>query len=85
VLATEFSFAVAPPAVGDDRGNAIVDTAGIDCDRSAEARTDNTDALTVDLGVLREEGERVAVSSNGSGRSRGRARQRRRRACRSAA
>ena len=55
MLAAELALAVAPAAVGDDRGDALVDTTGVDCDRPAEARADEADALRIDRGMLRQE------------------------------
>src|SRR5207237_7122587 len=60
VLAAELALAVAPAAVGDDRGDALVDTTGVDCDRPAEARADEADALRIDRGMLGEKGECIA-------------------------
>src|SRR5438094_37208 len=60
VLAAELALAVAPAAVGDDRGDALVDTTGVDCDRPAEARADEADALRIDRGMLRQERQRAA-------------------------
>ena len=56
VLAAELALAVAPAAVGDHRGDARVDAAGVDRDRGAEARADDADALGIDRGMLGEEG-----------------------------
>src|SRR6516164_395892 len=60
VLATEFAFAIAPAAVGDDRSHALVDAGGIDRDRTAEARADNGDARGINIGLARQEGQRIA-------------------------
>jgi hypothetical protein len=60
VLAAELALAVAPAAVGDDGGDALVDAAGIDRDRAAEARPDHADARAVDRGMAREKAERAA-------------------------
>src|SRR5262249_53848278 len=59
-LAAELWPARAPPAVGEDRGAARVDAAGIDRHRAAETRSDETDALGIDRGVAGEEGQRAA-------------------------
>ncbi len=60
VLAAELALAVAPAAVGDDRRDALVDAAGIDGNRAAEARSDHADARGIDRGMPGEEGERAA-------------------------
>src|SRR5262249_13672483 len=59
VLAAELALAVAPAAVGDDRGDALVDAAGIDRDCAAEARADQADAGGIDRRMLGEEAERA--------------------------
>ena len=60
MLAAEFALAVAPAAVGDHRGEARIDAAGIDRDRAAEARADGADAVGIDGGMLAEKVERIA-------------------------
>ena len=60
MLAAEFAFAVAPAAVGDDRGEARIGAAGIDRDRAAEARPDGADAVGIDRGMRGEKVERIA-------------------------
>src|SRR5262249_16330420 len=50
----------APAAVGNARGDALIDAAGIDRNRAAEARSDQADAGGIDRGMLGEKGERVA-------------------------
>ncbi len=59
MLAAEFALAVAPAAVGDDRGEAFVDAAGINRDRAAEARADDADALRIDVGMAGEKRHRA--------------------------
>src|SRR5438270_8814538 len=59
VLPAKLALAVAPAAVGDDRGDALVDATGVDCDRPAEARADEADALRIDRGMLRQERQRA--------------------------
>src|SRR5262245_44050833 len=60
MLAPEFALAITPAAVRDDSRNALIDAAGIDRDRAAKARADDRDALGIDRGMAREEGQRVA-------------------------
>src|SRR5262249_22652020 len=60
VLARELAHAIAPAAVRDHRRDALVDAAGIDRDRAAEARADHRDALPINGRMLREEAERIA-------------------------
>src|SRR5262249_11398339 len=60
VRAAELAFAVAPATVGNDRGDALIDAAGIDRNRAAEARSDQADARGIDRRMLAEEGKRVA-------------------------
>ena len=60
VLAAELALAIAPAAIGDDRGDARIDTAGIDRDRAAEARADHADARGIDRGMLGEKRQRIA-------------------------
>src|SRR5262245_14155730 len=60
VLAAELALAVAPTAVGDHRRDALVDAAGIDGDRTAEARADDADAFRIDRRMLGEEAQRAA-------------------------
>src|SRR5215475_12828331 len=60
VLSAEFALAVAPAAVRDHCGDAFVDTAGIDRDRAAEARSHQRNAIRIDRRMLRQEGERVS-------------------------
>ncbi len=50
VLAAEFAFAMAPAAGGDHAGEPVIDPAGIDRDRRAEAGSQYADALGIDLG-----------------------------------
>ena len=60
VLAAELALAVAPPAVGNDGGDAFIDAAGIDGDGAAEARADDADPLRVDRRMVGKEGQRAA-------------------------
>ena len=60
MLAAEFALAVAPAAIGNDRGDARIGAAGIDRDRAAEARPDDADPVGIDGRMLRQDIERVA-------------------------
>ncbi len=60
VLAAELALAVAPAAVGDHGGDALVDAAGVNGNGAAEARSDQADARGVDRRVRGEEGQRAA-------------------------
>ncbi len=60
VLATEFALAVTPAAIGNDRCHPLVDAAGIDRDRAAEARPDHADAGGIDGRMAGEEAQRAA-------------------------
>jgi hypothetical protein len=51
MLAAELSFAVAPTAAGDHRGDSRVGAAGKYCHRRAEAAADQADARGVDFGT----------------------------------
>ena len=58
VLALQLAGSVAPSADGDDRGNALVDAAGVQRDGAAEALTTHRDRVRVDVRLRREPGER---------------------------
>ena len=60
MLAAKFSFAVAPTAAGDHRGDARVGAAGEDRHRRAEAAADERDTLRVDFRPRRQVGDGVA-------------------------
>src|SRR5262249_35719831 len=60
VLPAELALAVAPAAVRDHGGDALVDPPGIDADRAAEARADERDARAVDGRMLSEIRQRTA-------------------------
>ena len=79
VLAAELALAVAPAAVGDHRRDALVDAAGIDRDRGAEARADHADAVAVDRRCLARNVSALRVSSTCSRQISCRARPRSRR------
>ena len=57
VLALQFAGSVSPSADGDDRGNALVDAAGVQRDGSAEALTTDCDCVRIDVRLRREPGE----------------------------
>ena len=58
VLALQLAGAVAPSADGDDRGNALVDAAGVQRDGPAEALTTDRDRVRIDVRLHREPRER---------------------------
>src|SRR4051812_43887896 len=60
VLPPELALAVAPAAIGHDRGNPLIHARGIDRDRTAEARSDDGNARRVDARLPRQKGQRAA-------------------------
>src|SRR6185503_2109046 len=59
VLAAKLALAVPPPARGDHAGNAFIDAGRVDRNGGAEAVTDHTDPLRIDLLASRDERQRV--------------------------
>src|SRR5579884_2626692 len=60
MLAAKFALAMSPAAVGNDGGDARVGAAGIDADRTAEARADYADAVRIDRRMLGQKFQRIA-------------------------
>src|SRR5262249_41698801 len=59
VLTAELAFAVAPTGHGNDRGNALVDRAGVNGDGGAKAAAHDRDALAIDLRLRGKKGQRM--------------------------
>src|SRR5438105_11589336 len=60
MLAAELALPVTPTTIRDDSGEAIIDSGGIDGNRTAEARADHPDALGIDACLPRQEGQCIA-------------------------
>ena len=60
MLAAKFTFAMAPTAVRDHRGEARIGAAGINRHGAAKARTDGADALRIDGGMRGKKGQCIA-------------------------